>query len=282
MFGWYKTAYKKLSEEQRQKLSDECHYICHNIHNPNLKRIVFMKMRELLNTYEFLAADADRMLTEVEDIGIEQYVGSNTEALLGIFHQFVMQNRKVAPDENQPIADMENSTVPTQIQAPTITRRYSVEWVDISEEIYFVIRRNTSFVLARLIRENDAKRVFRIYKNGTVVTKSVIMEKCDNNAIAVLKEHIDPARMQVVLDRVLESQFKEWNEQIARLKSKNIVSAQGVVIGYHYYQRINVCAIKSEDENGYHLAIYDKSDNCINNDWYLEKTAKKQIISIIR
>ena len=282
MFGWYKAEYKKLSEEQRQTLSDECRYICQNIYNPNLKRIAFMKMRELLNTYEFLVADADRMLTEVEDIGIEQYFGSNTEALLGIFHQFVKKSRKVAPDENQSIANMENSTVPTQIQAPTITRRYSVELVDISEEIYFVIRRNTSFVLARLIRENDAKRIFRIYKNGNVVTNSVIMEKCDNNAIAMLKEHIDPARMQVVLDRVVESQFKEWNEQIARLKSKNIVSAQGAIIGYHYYQGINVCAIKGEDENGYHLAIYDKNDNCINNDWYLEKIAKKQIVSIIR
>lgn len=282
MFGWYKAEYKKLSDEQKQKLSDECRYICQNIYNPNLKRIAFMKMRELLNAYPFLVADADRMLTEVENLGIEQYVGSNTEALLGIFHQFVMKSRKVAPDENQSIANMENSTVPTQIQAPTITRRYSVEWVDISEEIYFVIRRNTSFVLARLIRENDAKRVFRIYKNGNVVTNSVIMEKCDNNAIAMLKEHIDPARMQVVLDRVLESQFKEWNEQIARLKSKNIVSAQGAIIGYHYYQGINVCAIKAEDENGYHLAIYDKNDNCINNDWYLEKIAKKQIVSIIR
>lgn len=280
MFGWYKAAYKKLSEDDRQKLSDECRYICKNVDNPNLKRICFMKMRELVNTYRFLEADADRMLTEVENLGIESYVGSNTEALIGLFHQFILKSRKVAPDENQSIANLEGADPLNQ--APILTRRYSVEWVDIAEEVYFVIRRNTAFVLARLLRENDAKRVFRIYRDGKIVTNSVIMEKCDNNAIAVLKEHIDPARMKVVLDRVLESQFKEWQDQIARLKSKSIISAQGAVIGYHYYQGINVCAIKSEDANGYHLAIYDKDDNCINNDWYLEKTAKKQIVSIIK
>lgn len=281
MFGWYKEPYKKLSQEDRNQLSDECRYICNNIYNPNLKHVCYMKMRQLVDKYQFLAVDADGMLREVEEKGVDAYVGSNTEALIGMFHQFVMKNRKVAPDEDRPIAGLEEK-LPSQVQAPILTRRYSVEWVDISDEIYFVIRRNTAFVLARLIRENDAKRVFRIYQNGEVKTKAVIMEKCDNNAIAVLQEHIDPARMQVVLDRVLESQFKKWNEQIARLKSKSIVSAQGAIIGYHYYQGINVCAIKSEDADGYHVAIYDKDDNCINNDWYLERNAKKQIISIIK
>ena len=37
MFGWYKAEYKKLSDAQRQKLSDECRYICQNIYNPNLE-----------------------------------------------------------------------------------------------------------------------------------------------------------------------------------------------------------------------------------------------------